>query len=260
MNSIEKQRKHFNSVAKKYLEGKKNKNFLTLQSLIWKEVYPLLPKEIKEKEINVLEPMCGYTEGLNILNSFNLDIKYSGFDYSEEIVDFLNKTSPKLKVFHGDVTQIDINEKYDLIILIGGLHHVPNFASDVVKNLAQRLNPAGVFINLEPTHGNKLSKYIRNYVYRNNEIFDYDTERDFSVEEVSSFFESAGLANIATIYPGLLAYVLYYNPYAFPKLNLGTEKTVESVFNLERSFYKGWIGKTFSFCTLSIWRKNDLRA
>ncbi len=254
-SKVEKQREHFNSIAKQYLKGKEDPRFLKLQSLIWSRVIKSLPEELANKRISVLEPMCGYTEGLKVLSRTELDIQYNGFDYSEEIVNHLNATSPELNVFHGDVTKFEPKEKYDVIILIGGLHHIPNFAGQAVQNLSRCLNPNGVFINLEPTHGNPLSKSIREYIYKKNEIFDHDTERDFSVRELESFFEEAGLENQLKFYPGLLAYVLYYNPYAFPLLNKGSEKTVETIFNCEKVFYESFIGRALSFCTLTVWRK-----
>lgn len=255
--SVEKQREHFNSIAKQYLKGKEDPRFLKLQSLIWERVIEALPKELSGKKVSVLEPMCGYTEGLKVLSRTNLDMQYNGFDYSEEIVNHLKSVSPELNVFHGDVTKFESDEQYDVIILIGGLHHVPNFAKQAVKSLSCCLKPGGIFINFEPTHGNPLSKFVREFVYRKNEIFDHDTERDFSVSELESFFEDAGLNSQFKFYPGLLAYVLYYNPYAFPLLNKGNESLVEKIFNLEKCFYENAIGRSLSFCTLTVWSKPD---
>ncbi|MGU3231341.1 class I SAM-dependent methyltransferase [Vibrio cholerae] len=257
ISNLEKQRQHFNSIAKQYLKGKSDSRFLKLQSLIWGLVLKSLPKGLYGREISVLEPMCGYTEGLKILSNTNLNIKYSGFDYSEEIVSYLKLTEPSLNVYHGDVTTFSSQEKYDLVILIGGLHHVPNHAGNVVENLASALNPGGIFINFEPTHGNLLNKMIRSKIYKRNKIFDDCTERDFSVSELESFFENAGLDNQMKIYPGLLAYILYYNPYAFPSLNKGSVKFVEFIFNCEKFLYTSAMGRFFSFSTLSVWRKPD---
>lgn len=47
------------------------------------------------------------------------------------------------------------------------------------------------------------------------------------------------------IYPGLLAYVLYYNPYAFPSLNKGSVKFVEFIFNCEKFLYTSAMGRFF---------------
>lgn len=252
---VEKQREHFNSIARKYLKGKEDPRFLKLQKLIWKRVFDSLPSEFYKRKVSVLEPMCGYAEGLKALSRTNLNIDYSGFDYSEEIVNHLKLTSPDINIFHGDVTKFNTSQKYDIIILIGGLHHIPNFAKQAVNNLSGCLNSGGVFINFEPTHGNPISKLVRQYIYKKNAIFDDDTERDFSVKELESFFKEAGLTSQFKFYPGLLAYILYYNPYAFPLLNKGSEKTVEKIFNLEKVFYETFVGRCLSFCTLTVWRK-----
>jgi len=72
---------------------------------------------------------------------------------------------------------------------------------------------------------------------------------------LSAFFTDAGLAPKDLCFPGLSAYVLYYNPDAFPKLNLGGKKLVKTLFNLDRLFLRNTIGRVFSFATLSLWQK-----
>jgi hypothetical protein len=57
------------------------------------------------------------------------------------------------------------------------------------------------------------------------------------------------------MYPGLAAYVLYYNPDAFPALNFGGPETVRRLFALERPFLRSAAARTLSFATLSLWRK-----
>ena len=58
-------------------------------------------------------------------------------------------------------------------------------------------------------------------------------------------------------WPGLASYVLYYNPDAFPSLNLGGERAVRTAFALDRPFFRTPIGRFFSFATLSLWRRPD---
>ena len=120
------------------------------------------------------------------------------------------------------MTKIELENKlYDIIILIAGLHHVPFHAPESVRRLVTALKPGGFFISLEPTSGNIIARKAREYIYKKNSLFDAETERDFSVNELCRMFEIAGLEKTYISFPGLLSYVLYYNPDAFPALNCG---------------------------------------
>lgn len=201
--------------------------------------------------------MCGFAEGKNILERyFSFDISYSGFDYSDAVINELKHSSSGSNIWQADVTTYEPEpEQYDIIILIGGLHHVPNDAENVVKTLARGLAPGGLFINLEPTYGNHLFKLVRDRIYKRNKIFDEQTERAFKVSELEQFFENAGLSKKRQYYPGLIAYVLFYNPYAFPFLNIGGKRAVDIVFRLDRLFMHNSLGRTLSFATLGIWSR-----
>ena len=68
-------------------------------------------------------------------------------------------------------------------------------------------------------------------------------------------FKDAGYEKVDEVYPGLLAYVLYYNPDAFPALNIGGGSLVRLLFCLDRLFWTTWVGRKMSFATMSLWRR-----
>lgn len=250
----EQQREHFNKISQQYLEGKHDPKFLELQKLLWDDVFSLI-NDYKKRKLSILEPMCGFLEGYKLLNKFNFQFDYVGFDFSDEVVNKINIDFPELNVFHGDVTKYTTSKKFDLIILIGGLHHVPNDAKQVVQNLSSMLKKDGLFISFEPTHFNPLNKAIRDFIYQKNKIFEYETERGFHLNELKSFFKDAQLSEYSILYPGLLSYIMYYNPYAFPSLNSGSTWLVNKLYSIDKLFFRNIIGKFFSFATLSIWIK-----
>lgn len=252
----EAQREHFNSIAKQYEAGRKDKNHIWIKNAIWHRcltsVSSFLPKQF-----SMFEAMCGYAEGYDLISKhFEVPERYLGVDYSDDIVEAVNSNRNDIVVIHGDITNYVFDGKqYDLIVLIGGLHHVPDHAAGVVKAMAEGLKPGGVFINFEPTHNNFIYKKIREWVYERNAIFDEGTEHDFSTQELESFFVDAGLKNIYWHNAGLAAYTLFYNPYAFPWLNLGGEGFVRFMYSLDELVSDSFLGRKLSFATMSAWHK-----
>lgn len=252
---IDRQKKHFDSIAERYEQARQHPNHLCLKDLIWSEFLGDSLSQLPAT-VRVLEPMCGFADGKAILSDYvDGQIDYHGFDYSTEVVTRLKANHPEVNVWQQDVSTFSSDDQYDIIILLGGLHHVPHIAGDVVKRLSERLSDTGIFISLEPTHGNRLFQSVREWIYRRNSLFDEQTERAFSVAELRGFFESSGLEPSTIIYPGLLAYVLYYNPDAFPYLNIGRPGLVKAIWSMERRLVRGGLARSLSFATLSMWRR-----
>jgi SAM-dependent methyltransferase len=255
MDKIERQREHFESISERYYASRRASSHLTLKDLIWE--YFFADKDFLKKDgLSVLEPMCGYAEGKAILEKHLVpNFAYEGFDYSETLVRMVRKRDPSLNVFHMDVTRFRASKRYDLIILVGGLHHVPDHVDQILKNLGDALTKGGFIISFEPTHNNPAYKKIRDFTYRRNAFFDAETERAFELSELNGLFQSNGFQVIDQIYPGLLAYVLYYNPDAFPLLNVGGARAVRFLFGIEKRVYRSAVGRGLSFTTLGLWQK-----
>lgn len=256
MSNIEQQKEHFESVAEQYFTARQNPTHLLLKQLIWQDFSQKNIHHFKDY-VDVLEPMCGYSEGKDIIEKYFLShFNYTGFDYSDSLIKKAIERDPLANVFVQDVTTFNSDILYDGIILIGGLHHVYHHVDLSMERLVSALKPGGFFINLEPTQNNCVLKKIREKIYKDNELFDDDTEQAFDLDELNTIFSRSGLSLVDQSYPGLLAYVLYYNPDAFPLLNKGGEKMLRALFLAEKKFYRGFLAKKFSFATLSLLIKN----
>ena len=110
---------------------------------------------------------------------------------------------------------------------------------------------------VEPTHNNWFTRRIRQRIYKANDLFDADTEQGFEYTDLGLFFKNAGYVKVDEVYPGLLAYILYYNPDAFPGLNVGGKFLVKGLFAIDRLFWSGWIGRKLTFATMSIWKRRS---
>jgi len=254
-NKIQQQIEHFDRIADRYYDARNQRNHLLLKDLMWRDF--LVNKAFLRRDgLRTLEAMCGFCDGKYILERhLKITIDYTAFDYSSAVIERLQASRPELNVFRGNVTEFCCDEKFDLIILLGGLHHVPDHAKSSVRKLTESLLPGGYFLSAEPTHGNPIFKSVREYIYKRNSLFDEDTERAFSVEELKALFTNAGLILADISFPGLLSYILYYNPDAFKILNKGSSSLVRATYAFDRLWMRNWIGKVFSFATLSLWQK-----
>lgn len=257
IEKIQIQVEHFDSIAERYHTARQHANHILLKDLLWEHVLRRTPLWSAERPIDVLEPMCGYADGHRILERhLGCRLRYTGFDYSSSVVHRLHSVNPGLDVRRADVTTFEpMPLGYDVVMLLGALHHVPDAAPEVVPRLARALRPGGILISYEPTFGNPLTRRVRERIYARNSLFDARTERSFAVDELLRMFEKAALEPVDILYPGLLSYTLYYNPDAFPSLNVGGPRLVRLTFSLDRLLLRSAVGRWLSFATLSVWRK-----
>jgi SAM-dependent methyltransferase len=257
MGDVERQRAHFESISGRYLTARGSTTHLTLKSLLWNDFLRRNGRTLAGVQ-QVLEPMCGYGEGKAILETgLGKRIEYVGFDYSRPLVEEASRRLPGCRIFVQDVTRFEAQAQFDLVILIGGLHHVHAQSAEVLGRLSRALKPGGFMINFEPTQNNAVTRAVRDRVYRRNSLFDAQTERGFDLQELNALYERAGLQVVDQAYPGLLAYVLYYNPDAFPGLDRGGVGVVRSLYALERRFYRSASARWASFATLTLLGRRD---
>ena len=132
MDKRKRQKDHFNKIAETYFKTRRGKRQRLLHALLYKELFHRV--SLNKEKIRVLEPMCGFGEGKEIAERFfKQKIEYEGFDYSEEIVGCAKKLDPQVKIYVQDVTTYQSKEKWDMILIIGGLHHVPDYAGGFWK-------------------------------------------------------------------------------------------------------------------------------
>ena len=175
MNEIEKQKKFFNSISDEYFEARRDRNHLYYKAKLWSCVLKNTRKYFLDRNIidpDVLEMMCGYAEGEHTVRKYiSSKCTYSGFDYSENLIKKVKNQRPEMNVFVQDVTKYIPQKKYDIVMIIGGLHHVPTKADKVLDIINGSLHHKGLFINFEPTNNNMIYRMIRNCIYKKNHIF-----------------------------------------------------------------------------------------
>jgi len=253
---MERQEKHFDSIAAKYFRERQAETLLFLKDVMWR--YFLSDKDYLKSVHSVLEPMCGFGEGKRIIEkNIKTDIVYEGFDFSQNIIDLAKKHDPELRVYKMDVLDMNARDKYDLVMIIGGLHHAYRSLDAILAKVHDALKAGGYFISYEPTNNMFLTRLVREKIYMANSLFDPETERAFDLLPLNDRFRQAQFRIVDQVYPGLLSYVLFYNPDAFPKLNVGGKGLVKILFNFDRLFFRNMVGRKLSFATLTLLKKDQ---
>ena len=253
---IQKQKQHYERIGTSYYQARQTKNHMRYKTLLW-QLFFRKHKDIGFNNLELLEPMCGNADGKDIVEE-HLDVKtlYHGFDYSPQFVERLQKTRPDINVHVQDITTYKPEKQYHMIILIGGLHHIPLMTGKVLGCLFEALYDGGYFISFEATQNNRFFKRLRNWIYKKNIAFEEDTEQAFDYPELQRHFLENGFTLVEQFHAGLLSYILYYNPEAFPWLNIGGKSLMKFLFKVDRLFMQSSLGAKFSFATLSLWKKS----
>jgi trans-aconitate methyltransferase len=150
--------------------------------------------------------MCGFCDAYEIISKKTAAaFKYEGFDYSEAMVELTKTNYPAINIWVQDITQFKSKKKYDVIFVIGGLHHIYKYADSAVQNLFNSLKENGKIVIFEPVNNNWLLKKIREIIYKKNSFFDEETEKAFTTNELNNLFLSRNMKIEDTLFPGLLS-------------------------------------------------------
>ncbi|OGL47435.1 MAG: methyltransferase type 11 [Candidatus Schekmanbacteria bacterium RBG_16_38_10] len=256
-DSVEIQREHFNHISKRYIESRSGKNHLAYKEVLWRFILGKLAEYLPHKShIMGLEVMCGNAEASKRIVNFFPTVTMHASDLSDSMVVVAEKIGEdRITISQGDILKLDQKETYDLIVVIGGLHHIPSNVQKGLHNIHNALKKGGIFLNLEPTHNNLLFRSVRERIYRTNSLFEENSERAFNLKEYHQYLADNKLRIIYQFYPGLLGYILYYNPDAFPGLNIGTPGIAKLMARMDIFLGRSFIGKFFSFATWVIAEK-----
>lgn len=254
-SKVEKQKQHFDALSDDYFSATQHPNCLAFNRLIW-NIFLTRHASILPRGAQVLEPMCGHGIAKEHLeNALHDQFTYSGFDYSQTLVDIAQARMPGARVFLQDVTRFEANQHYDMIFLSGGLHHVFDQTGDVLSRLYAALAPGGYMLSAEPTYDNPIYAWLGNMIYKHNKKFEHESEQRYALSALNAQYRSAGFTVIDQIYPGLLAYVIAVSAFCFPRFCIGSPAFIEKLVGIESRFYRSWLGRRLSFSTITLLHK-----
>lgn len=155
------------------------------------------------QSIDILEVGCGAGFSAEYLRGHYQT--YTGIDYSSNLIDYARNTVSYPDVaFHAvDLHQFKSNEKFDVIVMIGVLHHIPD-VTNALKVGLKLLKPGGYIVTNEPQSANFLIGLLRKIRAKSDQS--YSEEQDeFQEKQITVFYQEAGFIDIKTYAQGFLS-------------------------------------------------------
>jgi len=112
---------------------------------------------------DILDLGCGNGRLLELLKDYK--INYLGIDFSEKLIDEAKASKPNFNFIVGDILDLNLKEKYDLVFLVATLHHIPSqrLREKVLLNVKSVLKPNG---KLLMTNWNLWQKRYLKYIIK----------------------------------------------------------------------------------------------
>jgi len=215
-NQGEKQKRHYEAIHSEYVF-----HYFDEYSLKYREkvIFPILLDGIDFNGLNLADLASGSGFNSVAIKKSYPRVILSGFDISKLAVAEYIKVV-KSEAYKCDLLKINSlpKNKFDIAIIVGGIHHLTANLPVVIKNIHQSLRPGGMLLIFEPTKDFFLNG-IREFWYRLDRYFDQENESALSHDKLA--FLARDFFKIDRVsYGGSIGYFLVLNSLVFriPKL------------------------------------------
>lgn len=130
---------------------------------------------------------------------------YHGLDHSAALIDYAcaRNAGPDIVFEVGDVADFVAPRRYDVIFMIGVLHHL-SAPIEILRRLRALLVPGGVVVVNEPQSANALIRCARAWRTRVDAAYSAE-QAQYSECELRTMFEAAGYDHVKVAAQGLLS-------------------------------------------------------
>ena len=194
-NNVERsrsEREHFDSIASKYVK----KDILPPSRIARKLRIKQTVSGIESSGTgDILEVGCGAGYASEYLKGMYKS--FTGIDFSGGLVDLAKSIHkyPAVEFIETDLYKYEPGKKFDLIIIIGVLHHMVDIplSLKVCKGL---LKPGGIIAVNEPQDANILVRFVRKLRSKFDKTYSSDQE-EMNRRELVGLFTAAGYSEIS---------------------------------------------------------------
>jgi SAM-dependent methyltransferase len=160
-------------------------------------------------DLKIADVACGSGYNSLVLKRRFPRAMFHGFDISQRACD------DYVRIVGSPASHLDMtvphtfDETYDVVMVVGGLHHCVANLETTFDNIAKMLKPGGFLLFWEP-NASFFLEGLRTFWYKHDRLFEEETERALSIDEL---VELAGprFVQLKTFFFGGPAYIAIYN-------------------------------------------------
>lgn len=210
------QLEHYDNIAAEYEEHYSDEWSVEYRRRF---IYEPMFAGLNLKGMRVLDAMCGSGQTTEYLLAQGAEV--TGLDISNEVIDtfrarWTNATAVKRSLLDSGLP----DNSFDMVVIVGGLHHIHPNVEQAVNEIYRVLKPGGYLCFMEP-HAGSLPDIIRRVWYKFDRFF-ADNEASIDINRLQRDFKSKFTLRYAN-YMGNLAFLLVLNSLIF-RLPVGAKK------------------------------------
>jgi len=160
------QTKHYERIAAEYDNHYKDSYS---QKYIRRFIIEPMFSGIELNDKSVLESMCGGGQVTEFL--FEKNARVTGLDISPQQTTNYKRRHRRANVVCGSILNSGIkSESFDVVAVVGGIHHMPPHINESIQEIHRVLKPGGYFCFAEP-HSETLAESFRRAWYKHDSLF-----------------------------------------------------------------------------------------
>jgi len=247
MDTSQLQEAHYNDISSEYTA-----HYGDESSSVYAENFFCEPmfRGIDLRGKNVLEAMCGSGGITSHLTRKGASV--TGLDIASKAIDRFRVKWPECRAVCASIFESGLpSESFDIIAVVGGLHHVQPNVSLAVDKIHALLKPGGVFCFVEP-HASSFPDHVRKRWYQHDHYFE-SNEMAIDINSLHKKFTEK-FERISEIYQGNIAYLLVFNSLIF-RIPVFLKKVYAPIFFFLERLIGPLQNKYLSCYVVAQWRK-----
>ncbi len=241
------QRSHYNQIAEDY-----EKHYSDPFSIEYRRRFIYVPmlQGIDLSEMTVLDAMCG--SGQTTAYLLGRNAKVTGLDISTEAIGSYRTKWSECDAIERSLLDSGIPaNSFDLVVVVGGLHHMHPNVSRAVSEIHRVLKPGGYFCFMEP-HSNSVPDLVRRFWYKYDRFFSAN-EAAIDVHALQREFASR-FKPVACKYMGNVGFLFVLNSLIF-RIPLQAKRLYSPLLMKLESLIGMFQGRLTSCFVVAQWQK-----